>query len=758
VGKVKSGKYVKFFIYLVAVVLVNLAGITLFQRFDLTANGAYSLSEASRRAVATLSEPLTINVFFTKNLPAPYNSTERYLRDLLEEYTIYAGKYFNYRFYDVSPEEGDLEPGAETNQDLANNYGISPIQIQVIEKDEVKFQKAYMGLVILHGDLIERIPTITSVDRLEYQLTTAIMKLNNKVSALLRLQGKIRIALFLSSSLNKVAPIIGLDDLPDLPQRVGAIVDKLNPTLLNKLDYVRIDPSTDPDTTRELQAKKINLLSLKWPDLPRENLTAGEGIVGLVLEHGGKTAAVQLVNVLRIPIIGTRYELVAPDTLENLIGESIESLIDINEDIGYLADKGTPSLMPQPRANPSEPPNAETLNNFRTIVSQNYATKDVNLKDGKIPSSLRCLVIVRPTETFSDEELFQIDQFLMQGKNLLLIPDSFNEIMPQQQMPAGFNPGPRYELLKTGLEKLLDHYGIRVKQSYVMDKNCFRQEMPQALGGGERPIYFAPLIQNQMINNDLDFMQNINRLVAVRISPLELIEDRLNASDTKAYRVFSSSEQSWQMRGQINLNPEMIRPPQGEDELQSYPLAYLLEGGFSSYFTGKPLPEKKTAPPDAGDDTNTGAADEAKPEAGQEEKPNSVPVAPPQAQAVENPESAPVPVESEGVFISHGKPGRIFIMASSEMLTDNVIDAQGRGTNAVFILNVIDALNGREDIAVLRGKRQDFNPLLPTGAGTKTAVKAFNIAGLPILVVLFGVAVWFRRMSRKRRIQEMFQR
>jgi ABC-type uncharacterized transport system involved in gliding motility auxiliary subunit len=757
VGKVKSGKYVKFFVYLVAVVLVNLAGITLFQRFDLTANGAYSLSDASRRAVATLSEPLTINVFFTKNLPAPYNSTERYLRDLLEEYAIYAGKYFNYRFFDVSPEEGDLKPGAQTNQDLADNYGISPIQIQVIEKDEVKFQKAYMGLVILHGDLIERIPTITSVDRLEYQLTTAIMKLNNKVSALLRLQGKIRIALFLSSSLNKVAPVIGLNDLPDLPQRVSAIVAKLNPTLLNKLAYVRLDPSTDPDAARELQTKKIDLLSLKWPDLPRENLTAGEGTVGLVLEHGGKTATLQLVNVLRIPIIGTRYELVAPDTLENVIGENIESLIDINENIGYLTDKGTPPLMPQPHANPAEQPNAETLNNFRTVVSQNYTIKDVNLKDGQIPSSLRCLVIARPTENFSDEELFQIDQFLMQGKNLLLIPDSFNEIMPQQQMPPGFNPGPRYEPLKTGLEKLLDHYGIRVKQSYVMDKNCFRQEMPQSLGGGERPIYFAPLIENQRINHDLEFMRNINRLVAVRISPLELTEDRLKESDIKAYRVFSSSAKSWEMRGRINLNPELIRPPQSEDELQSFPLAYLLEGGFSSYFTGKPLPEKKTAASDAGDDANTSAVDEAKPEAGQDEKPNSAPVAPLQAQAVENPESAPVPVESEGAFISRGKPGRIFIMASSEMLTDNVIDAQGRGANAVFISNVVDALNGREDIAVLRGKKQDFNPLQPIGAGAKTAVKAFNITGLPILVVLFGVAVWFRRMSRKRRIQEMFQ-
>jgi ABC-type uncharacterized transport system involved in gliding motility auxiliary subunit len=757
VGKVKSGKYFKFFIYLVAVVLVNLAGITLFQRFDLTANGAYSLSEASRRSVATLSEPLTVNVFFTKNLPAPYNNIERYLRDLLEEYAVYAGKYFNYRFYDVSPQEGDLKPGAETNQELADNYGISPIQIQVIEKDEVKFQKAYMGLVILHGDLIERIPTITSVDRLEYQLTTAIMKLNNKVSALLRLQGKIRIALFLSSSLNKVAPVIGLNNLPDLPESVATIIDKLNPTFLSKLEYIRLDPSTNPDATRELQTKKINLLSLKWPDLPQENLTAGEGTVGLVLEHGGKTATVQLVNVLRIPIIGTRYELVAPDTLENLIGENIDSLIDINEDIGYLADMGTPPLMPQPRMNPAEQPNAETLNNFRMVVSQNYTIKDVNLKDGRIPSSLRSLVIVRPTENFSDDDLFQIDQFLMQGKDLLLIPDSFNEIMPQQQMPRGMNPGPRYEPLKTGLEKLLDHYGIRVNQSYVMDENCFNQEMPQSLGGGERPIYFAPLILSQMINHDLEFMQNINRLVAVRISPLELIEDRLKESDIKAYRVFSSSAKSWEMRGRINLNPQLIRPPQSEDEFQSYPLAYLLEGGFSSYFTGKPLPEKKTAPPDAANDAKTGAADEANPPVGKEGNPDSAPAAAPQAQAEEKPESAPMPVESEGAFISRGKPGRIFIMASSEMLTDNVIDSQGRGANAVFILNVIDALNGREDIAILRGKKQDFNPLLPIGAGAKTAVKTVNIAGLPILVVLFGIAVWFRRISRKRRIQEMFQ-
>jgi len=37
-------------------------------------------------------------------------------------------------------------------------------------------------------------------------------------------------------------------------------------------------------------------------------------------------------------------------------------------------------------------------------------------------------------------------------------------------------------------------------------------------------------------------------------------------------------------------------------------------------------------------------------------------------------------------------------------------------------------------------------------------VKAFNIAGLPALVILFGLGVWFRRHSRKRRIQMMFEK
>ena len=227
-GKILSGKYIKFFTYLTVIVLINAVGITLFARIDLTENKIYSISKASQKVVSTLSEPLTINVFFTKNLPAPYNNTERYLYDLLEEYSIYANQYFNYHFYDVSPEEGDISKKARENQELAKNYGIFPIQIQVVEKDEIKFKRAYMGLVLIHGDIIEKIPTITSIEGLEYSLTTAIQKLNNKISALLNLQEKIHVKLFLSSSMEIVAPYMRLKKLSQLPGKIENIIQKLN--------------------------------------------------------------------------------------------------------------------------------------------------------------------------------------------------------------------------------------------------------------------------------------------------------------------------------------------------------------------------------------------------------------------------------------------------------------------------------------------------------------------------------------------------
>jgi ABC-2 type transport system permease protein len=718
------GKYIKFMIYVVVVILINLAGMTLFLRVDLTHDDIYSISEASRRVVSTLSEPLTIHVFFTENLPAPYNNTERYLHDLLQEYSNYANRYFNYRFYDVSAEEGDISKEAKENQVMARNYGILPVQIQAIEKDEVKFRKAYMGLVLIHGDLIERIPTITSTDGLEYRLTMAMEKLNHKISALLSLKDKIGVRLFLSSSLDSVAPYMRLNDLPRLPQTVEGIVKKLNSKLYGKLEFESLDPSKDPKLAES--AKKYNLMSLRWPSLSDGKIQAGEGSIGLVLEHGEKTLTVPLIRALRIPLMGTQYEMADAQKIEDTINEDVESLIDINEDLGYLVSNGALELSgssPNQRGRQTR----EEVKNFRTLVSENYTIKPVNLKEESIPDSFNCLVIAGPTETFTDYELFQIDQFLMRGKSLVLFLDRFHEAAPPGQ-PGIPGQGPSIAPLDTGLEKLIEHYGIKIKKSYVMDENCYEQRMPAQLGGGERAIYFAPLIKNEQINHALSFMKNIKGLVVFKISPLETEDKRIQEAGLKTYRVFSSSGKSWEMADRINLNPLLIQPPTSKDSMKSFPLAYVLEGRFESYFAGKPVPEK----PPTQDKTEKNE------------------------QAEQRPNADLSKIEGGGVVQAKGKPGKIFLIASSEMIQDNMVDEEGRTPNAMFVLNTLDYMNGREEIALMRSKEQRFNPLVESGAGTRTFVKAFNIAGLPVLVILFGMGVWFRRHSRKRRIAMMF--
>jgi ABC-type uncharacterized transport system involved in gliding motility auxiliary subunit len=739
-----STNRIKFLAYIVLIILVNIAGMTLFARLDLTENKMYSLSDVSKTVVKTLSEPLTIHVFFTKNLPAPHNSTERYLHDLLEEYAIYASSNFNYRFYDVNPNGAGSGAGAEETQRLAETYGINPVQIQAIENDEIKFQRAYMGLVIVHGDLVEKIPAITMTDGLEYKLTTAMQKLNNKISALLRVKDKIQVRLIQSSSLDQIAPYMGLKDLPRLPSEVESLVKKLNGRMYDRLVFERVDPSVDPGLNSEIETQHI--MSLKWPELDSGKVAAGTGAIGILIRHSDKTISIPLLQVIQIPIIGTQYQLSELSAIETAINDQVEAMIDINEDIGYLADHGTPGLYgPSPMA-PMPRQSPDSLETFRSLAEKNYTVREVKLKDGVIPDSFNALVIAGPKEPFSDYALFQIDQYLMKGKNLAIFYDTIQEsAAPMQgmfQQPTG-----QYVPVNTGLEKLLEHYGATVQPSIVMDENCFKQQVSQQMGGGERSLYFAPMIKNENISKDFPFMKGIRGLVAYKISPVTVDAEKIKANGLQSSVLFRSSEKSWEMRDHINLNPMMISPPSPGSDKASRNLAMMISGEFPSYFAGKPIPEK----PIEQKDDKTDDTDESPTDSDQTTKAPET-----DNQPVTKPEIDLSQIKGDKKIIEKGRPGKIILVGSSEMLKDIILDEEGRSPNAVWVMNVLDYLNNRENTAVMRSKEQRLNPLTDAGPMVKTAIKVFNTIGLSILVILSGLVVYFRRSARKRKIQAMF--
>ena len=118
-------------------------------------------------------------------------------------------------------------------------------------------------------------------------------------------------------------------------------------------------------------------------------------------------------------------------------------------------------------------------------------------------------------------------------------------------------------------------------------------------------------------------------------------------------------------------------------------------------------------------------------------------------------------MKRETGIIAKGKPGKIFLIASSEMLKNNILGAQrgGPNPNIDFLLNTLDYLNDREDIAVMRSKIQRFNPLKQNiSPFARWFSKFINIAGLPALFILLGIILWIRRVARKKQIQAMFSK
>ncbi|MBI5059456.1 Gldg family protein [candidate division KSB1 bacterium] len=159
-------------IVLAIIVVVNLIGLRLFARADLTENKIYTLSAASRRVVGGLEDRMTIKAYFTKNLPPPYNANARYVEDALEDYRSYSKGNLAIEFVDPA-DEAELE--AE-----AGKYRIQPVQVNVLEKDNVQLKKAYMGLVLIYGDKHETIPLIQTVDNFEYEVTSAVIRLTSE--------------------------------------------------------------------------------------------------------------------------------------------------------------------------------------------------------------------------------------------------------------------------------------------------------------------------------------------------------------------------------------------------------------------------------------------------------------------------------------------------------------------------------------------------------------------------------------------------
>lgn len=157
-------------IFIGILVVVNMISEQLFLRLDFTADKRYTLSTATKDILEDLDDVITVTAYFTKDLPPQLQKSRRDFEDLLVEYENRSDGNVVYEF--INPNENEAE------EQKAQQKGISPVMVNVTEKDQVKQMRAYLGAVLQMGEKTEIIPMIQPGAGMEYSLTTSIKKIS----------------------------------------------------------------------------------------------------------------------------------------------------------------------------------------------------------------------------------------------------------------------------------------------------------------------------------------------------------------------------------------------------------------------------------------------------------------------------------------------------------------------------------------------------------------------------------------------------
>ena len=218
----------------------------------------------------------------------------------------------------------------------------------------------------------------------------------------------------------------------------------------------------------------------------------------------------------------------------------------------------------------------------RTLAQQ-YRFDTVNIKTAPfIPSFFNALVILKPTQPFSDEDKLKIDQYLMRGGKIFWMVDNMYAEFDSLYKSGGFTAYDR----GLNLEDMLFKYGVRLNQNLLQDMQS--DKLPQITGeqgaGQQQRLVdwpFFPILNgtNHPISKNLDgvramFPNTLDTITAPGIKKTFLLRSSANARVLPAPAI-------------INFDFMQIAPDIKTFTVKDTAVAVLLEGKFTSAFKNR---------------------------------------------------------------------------------------------------------------------------------------------------------------------------
>ena len=337
-----------------------------------------------------------------------------------------------------------------------------------------------------------------------------------------------------------------------------------------KLKYNFVSPDELMDDTEVKWGDTLSAMGL-YPINLKSQLKKGEQqqlvYPVALLRYKEKVLPVKLYN--GIPNIG-RQEI-----------NSAEALMEFQLADGIYKLSGRQKPMIAYSIGNGEPQDARTYDLVENVLRADYDLKLVNInKAPVIDDTFKLMMIVKPTQPFTEIEKLRIDQYIMRGGKLLMFIDALNAEMDSLRIKnevIAYDRG-------LGLTDLLFKYGARINNDLVMDLQS--DKLPfDVNGNGQFEFlswnYFPVFISksDHAINKNLGFVSgrfvnSIDTVEAAGISKTVLLSSSANARRISAPALISGSE---------NVNA----PEDEKFKTPDIPVAVLLDGKFTSMFKNR---------------------------------------------------------------------------------------------------------------------------------------------------------------------------
>jgi ABC-2 type transport system permease protein len=681
-------------------------------RADITEGNIYSLSDSTVQYLNQLQEPLLIRGYFSAKTHPLLAPLVPQVRDLLEEYAVAGKGRVQVEFIDPH-EDQSLE------EEAASKYGIRPVPFQMASKYQTSVVNSYFDILVAYGDQYETLNYSDLIEvkmrgerdldvvlkNPEYAITRSIRKVLNTYQA----GGNP------FETLTSPVEFIGyISQKEALPEQLGALRDDLESVLeeLNleaggKLKSRFEDPDADGgELARELNEKygfSPQIASLFDPN---------PFWFYMVLEGDGEFVQVPLPAELD------------RNGLKHTLEAAIQRLAP-----GFL--KTVALVKPQTNG-----PAAKRYTILTDTLSENTRLRETDLEDGRVPADADLLLVLGP-ETLDENQVFAIDQFLMQGGSVVLATSAFD---------AGVGTTLTATRHTSGLEDWLTHYGLDIQDSMVLDPQSGALPVPvqRNIGGiaiseiRMLPYPHFPDIRGEGLNADNPITAALGQVTLNWVSPITIDESK--NKERTITPLLSSSSDSW-VSDDLNIVPDYRAWPDTGFEPSgvrgSRLLAVAVEGRFDSFFKDKDSPLAKPA-------EATKDADQAK-------------TADAAAPASDSESDKPGPITS--VIARSPESARIILIASNNFADDAVLSLASEGLGTLytrpveFLQNAVDWSLEDRGLLAIRSRAQFARTLTPMERGGQLFWEYLNYG----LALLGLVAVWLWRRWVRRLEQVRYQ-